>query len=233
MNSPAKIGMVWNILQLKLRLPRSVSGQEVEAKPAGNCRGRNSQRGPAMDRDDVAGLPSGIGWPMGRGHGRASALLAKSVFSASLERRRGAIKTVTGTPTDPVRHVIMYRIRKVHSTDEVLRRLTSPRWVTADYKPDAKCQLYAPVTGTESPRPRLRGWQQSWSRSVWDRSGGPIGCERQNLRVPTGSVRFMGPVSLAGEAAKWPEGTSSPQPANRLRTSPQQPQTAQTAVHPH
>lgn len=219
------------MLYLTLRLTPSVRGQKVEVKPVGNYRGR-SQDGAVMGRSDVADLPSGAGLPLGRDSGRASALLAKSVFSASTQRSLGATHAVSGVLTLPVRHAVMPRTRKVHSTDEVLRCLNSWSWVTAGYKPNAKCPPHAPVTGTVSPRPRLRGWQQRRSRDTPIPSNGKASLERQNLRVPLGSPRYMGPVSPAAQAAKWPDGTSSHQAVGSLRNTPQRAGVAPAAVHP-
>lgn len=190
------------------------------------------QGGAVMHRPQVAGLPSTTGLPLGRDCGRASALLAKSVFSTSSQRSPDAAHAVSGNLTLPVRHVVMPCTRKIRSTDEVLRCLSLSSWVTADYKPYVKCRHHAPVTGTGSLRPRLQGWQQSRSRGL---SSGLIrwtSLERQNLRVPTGSPRGMGQVSPAANAAKWLGGTSSHQPAGLLRNTPQQPGAAQAAVHP-
>jgi len=227
----SEVRMAINLQNLTLRLIESALSQKVEAKPAGNCRER-SQGGPVMTRPDVAGLPSGTGLPLGRDRGRASALLAKSVFSASVVRSRRATQAVTGIRTLPVRPAIMSRTRKVHLTDEVLRRPASPRRVTAGYKPDAKGQPHASVRGTVSSRPPLQGWQQRRSRSGSVRFDGPTRSERQNLRVLPGSPGHMGPVSPTSPATQWPEGTSFPQRVGRLRNIPQQPGAAPAAVHP-
>ena len=185
-----------------------------------------------MDPPDVAGLPSGTGLHLGRDSGRASALLAKSVFSASSMRSPGAVNTVSDALTLPVQHVVMPRTRKIHSTDEVLRCPCFTDRVKADYKPYAKCRLYAPVAGTAFPRPRLQGWQQSRSRVALIPFQGMGPLERQNLRVPLRSPHLMGLVSPAAQATKWPEGTSSLQPACSLRNIPQQAGAAIVAVHP-
>jgi len=205
-----------------LRPAQSVLSRKVGAKPADSRRER-SQDGPVMVRGDVAGLPSRTGLPLGRKDcGRASTLRAKSGFSASTGRSQGAAYAVNGVITLPVPQVIMLYTRKVHSTDEVLRCPTHRGRETAGYKPYAKGQHHAPVAGTVSPRPRLRGWQQSRSRGASSRITGRACFERQNLRVPFGSGQFMGKVSWAIQATKWPGGTSSRQPAPVLRNIPQQ-----------
>lgn len=212
-----------NILPiLTLRLIRSALNQKEEVKPAGNRRER-SQGWAVMPSHDVASLPSGTGLPLGQVRGRASPFLAKSVFSASKQRSLNALHAAYRRLTALVLHAIMSSTRKVHSTDEVLRRPTPPGRATADYKPYAKGQHHAPVAGTGSPRPRLQGYQQRRSRGAPTRFGGKACSERQNLRVPLGSAWFMGLVSLEDKAAKWPEGTFSPQSAGSLRNNPQQP----------
>ena len=223
--------MAKNMLILTLHLIQSALSQKVEPKPAGDCRDR-SQCVAVRRRSDVAGLPSRTGLPLSRKYRRASALLAKSVFSASL-RGRDAAHAVSGVLIRPVPPAIMPSTRNVHSTDEVLRRLASCRRVRADYKPDAKGRLDAPVKGTLSSRPLLQGWQQRRSRRAWSPLGAPKLSERQNLRVPLGSPWFMGAVSPETQTTKWPDGTSSHPVDGSLRNVPQQPAAAQVAVHPH
>ena len=223
--------MAKNMLILTLHLIQSALSQKVEPKPAGDCRDR-SQCVAERRRSDVAGLPSRTGLPMSRPCRRASALLAKSVFSASPPRRRDAAHAVSGVLTRPVLPAIMPGTRKVHSTDEVPRRLAAVRRVTAGYKPDAKGRQNAPVRGTVSSRPPLRGWQQRRSRGARARVGVPQLSERQNLRVPLGSPRLMGAVSPETQTTKWLEGTFSPPVDGSLSNIPQQPAAAQGAVHP-
>jgi hypothetical protein len=224
--------MAKNMLILTLHLIQSALSQKVEPKPAGDCRDR-SQCATARLRSDVAGLPSRTGLPMSRPYRRASALLAKSVLSASPPRRRDAADAVSGVLIRPVPPAIMPSTRKVHSTDEVLRRLTSLGWVMADYKPDAKGQLYASVRETASSRLPLQGWQQRRSRGAVSRVGAPKLSERQNLRVPLGSGWYMGAVSPDTQTTKWLDGTSSCPVDGTLSNIPQQPATARVAVHPH
>ncbi len=224
--------MAKNMLILTLHLIQSALSQKVEPKPVGDYRDR-CQCATARLRSDVAGLPSRTGLPMSRPCRRASALLAKSAFSASQPRRRDALDAVIGILTRPVPPAIMPGTRKVHSTDEVLRRLASFRRVRVGYKPYAKGQLDASVRGTVSSRPPLQGWQQRRSRGVSARVHAQTLSERQNLRVPLGSPRLMGAVSPETQTTKWPDGTSSHPVAGSLRNIPQQPGAAQVAVHPH
>lgn len=224
--------MAKNMLILTLHLIQSALSQKVEPKPAGDCRDR-SQCATVRSRSDVAGLPSRTGLPMSRPYRRASALLAKSVLSASQPRRRDAADAVSGVLIRPVPPAIMPGTRKVHSTDEVLRRLVSWRRVMADYKPDAKGPLYASVRGTASSRPPLQGWQQRRSRGATARLGVQKLSERQNLRVPLGSGWFTGAVSPETQTTKWLDRTSSCPVDGSLRNIPQQPAAARVAVHPH
>jgi len=224
--------MAKDMLILTLHLIQSALSQKVEPKPVGDYRDR-SQCVTARLRSDVAGLPSRTGLPMSRPCRRASALLAKSVFSASQPRRRDALDAVIGILTRPVLPAIMPGTRKVHSTDEVLRRLASVRRVMVGYKPYAKGQPHASVRGTVSSRPPLQGWQQRRSRGAIPRQSGGSLSERQNLRVPLGSLWLMGVVSPETQTTKWPDGTSSHPVDGLLRNIPQQLDVAQVAVHPH
>jgi hypothetical protein len=182
-----------------------------------------------MASREVADLPRQTGLPLSWEYGRASALLAKSVFSASA-KSRDAIHAVTGVLKIPVRPAIMPVTRNVHSTDEVLRCPTPSGWVNAGYKPYAKGRRHASVRGTDSPRPPIQGCQQRQSRGAAAELARWACSERQNLRVPWVPDRFMGPVSLTIAATKWPDGTSSRQPVGLLSNSPQQPVPAPMAV---
>jgi hypothetical protein len=95
----------------------------------------------------------------GKDCGRASALQAKSVFSASAKRSRDAVHAVSGGPMILVQHVITFGTEFVHLTDEVLRPIGPAGRLSVGYKPDAKCGRDVSVTGRVSPPPRLRGWQ--------------------------------------------------------------------------
>jgi hypothetical protein len=182
-----------------------------------------SQGGPVMGRLEVACLPSSMGSHLGRSCGRETPSLSKSVLSASFETGRVAAYAVSGALMTPVLPAITCGNWNVHPTDEVLR--CPPAFgpeVRLAYKSDTKGPADAPVPGMGSPQPRLQGCRQRQSRGAPRPHGG--GCsERQNLRVPRGPLRFMGSVSPAIEATKWPGGTSSCQVAGLLRNRPQQP----------
>jgi hypothetical protein len=181
---------------------------------------------------EVACLPGGMGLPLGRSRGRASPFRAKFVLSAQFQTGLVSAYAVSGVPMTPVFPAITFGTGYVRFTDEVPRRPGLTRRVTASYKSYTKGLRHASVAGTGSPRPRLKGCQQRQSRGALGRFAGQACSERQNLRVPRGPFRFMGPVSPAIAATKWPEGTSSPQLAGLLRNRPQQPETGRAAVHP-
>jgi len=214
------------LLYLHLHLIQSALGHKAETKPSDReC----SQSLAAMSGVGVACLPGGMGWRVGKVSGRASALRAKSVFSASAKRSRGAVHAVSGVPRGHVQHAITFGTGFVRLTDEVLRHTGPGGRLSVRYKPDAKGGCHVSVAGRVSPQLRLRGWQQRRSR-------GPRaiarGSERQNLRVPSGLERFMGPVSPAIKATQWPGGTSSCRIAGSLSNSPQQPLPEHLAVGP-
>ncbi len=221
--------MASNMLYLAIHLIQSALGQKVETKPKGNLRERSQGR-PAMDGHEVAGLPSGAGSRLGRNLERASPFRAKFDQSAFLRTGRDVAHAVSDAPMAPVFHAITSRLRNVPPTDEVPRRLGPPGRATVSYKPDAKGTPQAPVTGRVSPQPRLQGCQQRQSRGAWLRQSEAPCSERQNLRVPSGSVRSMGPVSPAIKATQWPDRTSSCQLAGSLSNSPQQPNRIRPAV---
>ena len=228
--------MATELLILPLHLIQSALGQKVEAKPrASNPRERSQDRAEMRGRG-VASLPSGAGSHLGRCPRRASPFLAKTGLSAYFETGRALAYAVSDALWTPVLPAITPRIRNAPLTDEVPRRLGgSGLRATAGYKSDTKGQPHAPVAGTGSPRPRLQGGRQRQSRGARRRRGSPNlgggGCsERQNLRVPWGRLRFMGPVSPAIAATQWPDGTSSCQLAGWLRNSPQQPEPGHAAV---
>jgi len=227
--------MANELLILPLRLIPSARGRKVEAKLVDSVRRERSQGGPAMDRLEVACLPSSIGLPLGRSRGRETPSLSKSVLSASFATGRAAVHAVSGVLMAPVLPAIMCCKRNVRLTDEVPRR-PLPSWlgVSVAYKSHTKGPPDAPVTGTAFPRPRLQGCRQRQSRGAGRRrfGGGALCSERQNLRVPHGPLRFMDPVSPAAQATKWPVRTSSGQPAGSLSNRSQQPETGRVAVRP-
>jgi hypothetical protein len=205
-----------DLLYLHLHLIQSALGQKAETKPSN----RECSQGLAvMSGIGVASLPGRMGLRLGKAFGRASALRAKSDFSASAKGSRGAVHAGSGMPMVLVQHVITFDTGFVRLTDEVLRHTGPVGQLSVRYKPDAKGGCHVSVAGRVSPQPRLRGWQQRRSR-------GPrthfVGSERQNLRVPSGSKKFMGSVSPVIQATQWPGGTSSCQMAGPLSNGPQQ-----------
>ena len=216
MNEPSECDMARNLLFLHLHLIQSVLGQKAETKPSN----RECSQSPAvMLGTGVACLPGWMGWRLGKGCGRASALRAKSVFSASAKRSRDAVHAVSGGPMVLVQPAITFGTGLVHLTDEVLRHIGPVGRLSVRYKPDAKCGRDVSVAGRVSPQPRLRGWQQRRSRGPRAKA---LGSERQNLRVPSGPGKFMGSVSPVIKATQWPGGTSSCLMAGRLSNNPQQ-----------
>ncbi len=216
MNEPSECDMATDLLYLHLHVIQSVLGQKAETKPSNReC----SQGLAAMSGIGVAGLPGGMGSRLGKAAGRASALRAKSVFSASAKRSRDAVHAVSGGPTVLVQHAVTFGRGFVHLTDEVLRHTDPGGRLSVRYKPDAKGGRDVSVAGRVSPQPRLRGWQQRRSRGPRAKDRGS---ERQNLRVPSGPGKFMGSVSPVIKATEWPGGISSCLLAGLLRNNPEQ-----------
>jgi hypothetical protein len=220
-----------DMLYSHLHLIQSALGQKVEAEPMGNHRGRSQGRA-AMRGHEVASFPGEVGPPMGQSHERASPFLAKFVLSAFFATGQDAAHAVSGAPMALVSPATTSRAQHVRFTDEVPRRLVPLGRVSLSYKSHTKGPGHASETGTAFPRPRLKGTQQRQSRGSRFRPVESLGSERQNLRVPPGPLRVMGPVSPATAATKWRDGTSSPQLAGLLSNSPQYPEPGQTAVHP-
>lgn len=214
--------MANHLLCIPLHLIQSEMSQKEEAKPSELISRESSQGWAAMPSREVASLPSQMGSPLGRYGGRASPFRAKSVSSPS-QRIRRTVRPVSGAPALPALPAITSDPRNVHPTDEVPRRLDPQDRVSLSYKSYTKGSSHASEMRTASPRPHLKGRQQRWSRGRSGRSTGPIGSEKQNLNVLIGSSGFMNSVSSAAQATKWPEGTSSPQPALALRNKSQQP----------
>lgn len=223
-----------DLLYLHLRLIQSALGQKVEAKPVSPVAHRErSQGGAAMRCREVACLPGKMELHLGWTQERASSLLAKFDLLASDATGRAAAHAVSGAPMSPVVHAITSGTWNTRFTDEVPRRPTLRGWVNLGYKLDTKDWGDASARGTALSRPPPKGCQQRLSRSRRGQSIAHAHSERQNLRVLSGPLRFMGPVSLAIKAPKWPEGTSSPQLASPLSNSPQQPERLRAAVRLH
>lgn len=212
------------LLYSPLHLIQSELGQKMEAKPRRQTSRERSQGLAAMLGREVACLLSQAGLPMGRCCGRVSLSRTKSVSSTLVRRIQLAACSVSSEPqTTSVSPAITSSIRNTRFTDEVPRRPGSPR-ATPSYKSHTKGLDHASVLGRGSPPPQLKGWQQRRSSGWPVRATEAAGSERQNLNVSVRLPGFMGIVSSAAQATKWPEGTSSLQPAVRLRNVPQHPQ---------
>ena len=220
------------MLSLHLRLIQSALGQKVEAEPVDNHWGR-SQRRAAMGGVEVASFPGEAGQPMGQSEvvERASPFRAKFGLSALVATGRVAADAVSGQTIALVLPAVTPCTQHVRFTDEIPRRPVLEQ-VSLDYKSDTKGPGHASASGTAFPRPCRKGCQQRQSRGLRpSRSFGLVACsERQNLRVPPGPLRSLGPVSPVDKATTWPAGTSSPQPTGPLSNSPRQPETGQAAV---
>ena len=225
--------MANELLSLPLRLIASARSRKAEAKLGDGFRQERSQGGPAMDRLEVACLPSSVGLPLGRSRGRETPSLSKSVLSASLRTGRAVVYAVSDALMAPVLQAITCGKRNAPLTDEVPRcPLPFRAGVSVAYKSDTKGPPDAPVPGRASPSPRLQGWRQRQSRGVGLRrlGGGVLCSERQNLRVSPGPLRFMDPVSPVDQATKWPDRTSSGQSVGLLSNRSQQPGAGRVAV---
>ena len=217
------------MLYLHLRLIQSALGQKVEAEPMGNHRERSQGRA-ARGGHEVASFPGEMGPPLGQSHERASPCLAKFVLSASFTTGRDAAHAVSGAPMALVLPAVTSRTQHVRFTDELPRRPALGGRVGLGYKSHTKGREYASETRTAFPRPRPKGKQQRRSRGTRLGFVSSVCSERQNLRVPSGPLRVMGPVSPANAATKWRGGTSSRQLAGSLSNSPQQPEPGPAAV---
>ena len=182
---------------LPLRLIASARSRKAEAKPVDGFHRERSQGGPALDRLEVACLPSSMGLPLGRSRGREPPSLSKSVLAASCATGRAVAHAVSGVLRAPVLPVITGGKRNGRLTDEGPRRPRPfGRGLRVAYKSDTKGPPDAPVTGTGSPRPRLQGGRQRQRRGAGRRRcGGAVCSERQNLRVPQEPLRFMAPAT--------------------------------------
>jgi len=226
--------MAMDMLYLPLRLIQSALDQKVEVKPWGLALRERSQGRAVMRGHEVACLPGGMELPLGWSQKRATSAVAKFDRSASFATGRDAAQAVSGALMSPVAPATTSCIGNVRFTDEVPRRPVLSGRVSPGYKSPTKGWGHASEAGTGFLRLRLKGCQQRQSRG-WRAPavGGRLaGSERQNLRVPSGPLRFMGPVSPVIAATKWRGGTSSCQIAGLLSNSPQQPEPGRAAVRP-
>ena len=215
-----------------LRLIESALSQKAEAEPMSLPHRESSQGRTVMSGHEVASLPGGMELHLGWSHERATSAVAKFDRSAFNKTGQGAAHAVSGWTRIPVARAATYSKWNVRFTDEVPRRPALTGRVNLGYKSYTKGRGDASATGRVSPPPRPRGCQQRQSRSLRQgRFTDSAACsERQNLRVPLGSFRGMGPVSPATTATKWRDGTSSCQSVGTLSNSPQQPELEQEAI---
>jgi len=204
------------MLYLPIHLIQSALGRKVEVKPVGFAHRERSQCWTAMSGSEVACLAGVMGLPMGLNSGRVSPFRTKSVFPASTSGSRAAIYAVSGMLRVKVLHAVTSHTWFVHLTDELPRCPGPGGRVSARYKPYAKGSRHAPVSGTGSPRPRLKGTQQRQSSPA-------LRDERQYLGMPARMVGFMGLVSSGPKATKWLGGTAYRQHPGSLNNNPQQP----------
>lgn len=190
----------------------------------------SSQGRAAMCGREVACLLGGMELPLGWSRKRATLTLAKFTLSASFTTDWATAHAVSDWLTAPVIQATTSRAWNVCFTDEIPRRPAPCGQVSFGYKSHTKGQGHASEAGRASPQPRSKGCQQRQSRGSCLRLAANACSERQNLRVPRGPLRFMGPVSPATAATKWLDGTSSCQLAGLLSNSPQQPESARAAV---
>lgn len=208
--------MATDLLYLHLHLIQSALGQKAETKPST----RECSQCPAvMSAIGVASLPGREGSRLGKAFGRASALRAKSVFSASAKRSRGAGQAVNGVPIVLVHRAVRSGTGFVCLTDEVLRHTGPGGRLAPAISPMRKAGVTCRWREGFLPSSAL---EDGSSAGVEAQERKFVGSERQNLRVPSGSGKFMGPVSPAIKATQWPGGTSSCLMAGLLSNSPQQ-----------
>ena len=195
--------LAMDMLYLHLRLIQSALGQKAEAEPVGRCPRERSQGRAAMRGHEVASFPGEMELPLGWSLERVTSFLAKFALSASFATGRDAAHAVSGALIAPVVQAITSSTQNARFTDEVPRRPGPPGRVSLGYKSHTKGRSQASAAGRASPQPRPKGWQQRQSRGVCpNRVTDPsTRSERQNLRVPQGPLRFMGPVSPAIKAS--------------------------------
>lgn len=168
-----------------------------------------------MGRCEVASFSCRVGSHLGLVCGRASDSSAKPVRLALISGGPVATHAVSRRRVDMVVHAITSGQRHSHLTGEVPPRLELIPPVNADYKASPKGRRDARVARTVSHWPRLRGYQQSQSRSPSVMAV----AERQNHREFVEGNGFMGTVSRVIKASKWPAGISFRQPVRPLRNT--------------
>lgn len=214
--------MASDVLNQHLHLIQSVLSQKEEAKPRSWTSRESSQGRAVMRGHEVASLPSRMGLLMGWSRERVSPFRAKFGLFGQIQTGLVCANTVNTGPMAPVLHAITFCTWFVRFTDEVPRRLSRSGSVTASYKSIRK------VCST----------RRRWERAL----PGPILGDGSSARVEVHSVSSLagralkgktsecrmsrsvhGRVSSATKATKWPEGTSSFQPAQMAKKQTQQP----------
>ena len=211
MNQWLTMKVAYPVLYRSFHLSQSVLARKVEAKLRRQIPRERSQGRPARACREEAGLAGPMGSRLSRVGGRASPFRAKSVALSAQKELLATAGAVGWGQTGAMFHALTLDRRFVHFTDEVPRRQAVGRLVTARYKKNSKGKPDASVPGTRSHWPRLQGCQQIQSSPATVRDER---CNRyQSVRQGSG----MEKVSLAAAATKWPDGTSSRQPAVPLR----------------
>ena len=209
-------------------LGASAGVQKAQAKPDGSSVRERCQGVAARRRREEARRRYLMGFRFGPSRGRVRALMTKPV-SPALVGSPGATRAVSRFRPAWVIHEVTLGKRHAHFTGEVPRRLRHCDGVTRDDKALPKRRAYASVDRTASRWPVLWGCQQRQSRS---RPHPAVRAERQYRSEPGSGSGFMGKVSSAIQATKWPARTSSGQPAvTTLRNVPQQSSLRDAAVH--
>ena len=208
-------------------LDASACVQNARAKPGGSSLWERSQGVAARRRREEARPRCLMGSRFGPSRGRVRALMTKPV-SPALWGSPGATRAVSRFQTAWVTHEITSGQWHARFTGEVPRRLRICGGVTRDDKAMPKRRAHAPVAGTASRWPGFQGCQQRQSRP------GPfsaVSTERQYRSEPGFGSGFMGKVSSAIQATKWPARTSSGQPVvSTLRNVLQQSSVRSAAV---
>jgi len=191
--------------------------QNAQAK-LGSPPGERRQRGPAMGRDEEAGLIDGIGCPMGLGPEPASPHRAK-LSGRLLSLPALPVQSVNRLWGPDARQDVMFQQWLSFFTGEVPRRPGLQNRVTPRYKLSRKAGLTR----------RCRS-ARLWPVGFGDVSSArviqgfiPL-AERQNLRRPLIPLASTGPVTPPAQAPNSPDGTSSRQPGVRVSNSLNGPQ---------
>ena len=212
--------MASDVLNQHLHLIQSVLSQKEEAKPRSWTSRESSQGRAVMRGHEVASLPSRMGLLMGWSRKRVSPFRAKFGLTGQIQTGLVCANTVSTAPMAPVLHAITFCTWFVRFTDEVPRRLSRSDPVTASYKSHTKGLLHASEMGTGSPRPHPRGCQQRQSRGALSQFTGWACSERQNLRVPHESSRFMVKLAQRLKPLNGPKGPPPFNPHRWLRNRP-------------